>query len=171
MSKAQIPTLAYLLHLGIFPAILRDVRVRQGNGVSENSDTIPVSGEVPFVSDGHYRLAIDSQAPFTKRLQGFVACSDLPKNGAGELRREFELFSYRGVESAGQPIRVQFLGIENPLRYPASGSEIADGHRVKMFGFADFNFDCANRFQYIRLSAILLNLSTHKAASKGGVST
>ena len=148
----------------------------QAHWLSENGYAFFVLEQIALVGQWNRRAFVDAQIPPFESLQCLVAGSNLPEQGASQLRWDAEFLTDDGVESAGETVRVQLIRLENLLRHPASGSEEAHGHIIEMRRLSNFHLDCANCFQYVSASQTFLNMSTTKnnptkAALKGGVST
>jgi len=162
MGETQIPNLANPFYLGIFPSTFRNGRVLQRNWLSENGDTLFVLEQIAFIGQRNSGSLVDAQIPLFESLQCLIAGGDLPEQGASQLRGDAKLLTNHGIESAGKSVGVEFFGLKNLLRHPASSREVADGHRIEMLGLSNFQLDCANCFQYVSSSQTFLNMSTTK---------
>ena len=153
VCETQIPNLANALDLGIFPAGFGYARVLQSDGLAKNGDAFSVAEQVTAISQWHRWPFIDAQIPFAESLQSFVTGRHLAEQGAGQLRRQPEFLAHGCVESAVQPIRVQFFGLEHLLGNPTRRRQIADDNRIHVRRVGQLYLDCANSFQYSSIIA------------------
>jgi hypothetical protein len=148
VREAQIPYLAYALDLGILPPGFRDRRVLQIDRLAKNSDSLFVAEQIATVGKGHRGAFVNTQRPAPMRLLRLVAGSGLAKKGAGQLGRESELLTGYSVESAGEAVGVQLLGLKYLLGYPTGGGKVSGRHGIEMLGLSHLDLDCADCFQY-----------------------
>jgi hypothetical protein len=148
VRQTQKPLLANSLDLGIFPAGFGYAWVMQSDGLAENGYTFSISEQVASVSQRHGWPLIDAQIPFAESLQSFVTGRHLAEQGAGQLRRQSKFLTHGWVESAVQPIRVQFFGLKHLLGNPAGRRQVADDNRIHVRRVGQLYLDCADCFQY-----------------------
>lgn len=149
VRQYQIPHLADALELGLAPAGDRNCVMGQRDHLAEDSDAVLLGAhQVIAWGDWHGRLLIDAKSPSFKCFGGLVGGCDLPEYVTRQLGRDFELAPDSGVECTVELVGVEFLGLENALRYPVRSLQIADSDCVKLGGFANFNLNCSDDFQY-----------------------
>ena len=154
MGQQKIPHAVNSLEFRLSPTGDRNGLGGQCDYLAKDADAMLARAHK--ISPRHHRqsrLLVNTKPPPIHRLGCFVGSCDLSEYVACQLRWCFKLLSDRGVESALQPVGVQFFGLEHLFGHPVCRLQITNGNGVEHPVLSDLNLDCSHNFQYINYMA------------------
>lgn len=149
VRQTKEPLFANSFDFGIFPSPIRQwAGIGYGQKFSPKRDAFfgAVEVSLPYHRDHSAREL--RQSPPLVRLGGLVGGADCFAERAGQLRRQTH-FAEVGVMGFCEPVRVQFLCLEDNRRKPIRGLDPDNKQSVSFCAARNFDLDCSDCFHYI----------------------
>jgi hypothetical protein len=157
-GEAKIPSITDEFEFGVAPNSLRQLGGTVLDRLLPDGKTFLVEIEIPIPNDRDDEAFVLGEAPFLVGLHGPIRSDNMPEEGAGDLGREFEIFTDRAIELSGEGRSgLNTMAVKNDSREPVGCVLISDSNREKVVrAGVDLEFEGSLAF-HSNLSYIGLN--------------